>query len=33
VYNPRVQCGWKCQTATGKICACSCRGKNHGGCA
>lgn len=31
VYNPRVRCGWKCQTATGPACECSCEGRNHGG--
>jgi hypothetical protein len=30
-YNPRIRCGFKCQTATGRICECSCRGVNHGG--
>jgi hypothetical protein len=30
-YNPRVKCGFKCQTATGPDCVCSCAGANHGG--
>lgn len=30
-YNPRIRCGWKCQTATGPVCECSCAGKHHGG--
>ena len=30
-YNPRIKCGFKCQTATGPVCECSCNGANHGG--
>jgi hypothetical protein len=30
-YNPRIKCGFKCQTATGPVCECSCNGAHHGG--
>jgi hypothetical protein len=30
-YHPDIPCGSKCQTATGRICTCSCAGTNHGG--
>lgn len=30
-HNPRIRCGFKCQTATGPACHCSCNGRNHGG--
>jgi hypothetical protein len=30
-YSDKIECGPRCQSATGPSCECTCRGENHGG--
>lgn len=29
-YSDKIECGERCQSATGPACECKCRGENHG---
>lgn len=29
-YSDKIECGDRCQSATGPACECKCRGENHG---